>query len=278
MHFPLPQEMQSALRALEPILPEAVVIGGWAHRLHAEHPLAEPSFEPLTTTDCDVALPLTLAARAGDSIDERLQKAGFECQISGTELGEHRRYVLRSNQEFYVQFVTSRQGDPRRQGATEELVGVLAEPLRDINLALRDPWTCDLALGHHKNLAVRVVNPVAFLVGKLLVSNQPSRESNRAKDLVYVADTLRLFERCLDNLQEMAAHVLENLSTNQARRLRASISSHLEGDASDVLHEAALICASTGGGRPQDVAGLRSLLRHGLWMVLGEAWISLAER
>lgn len=84
MRFPLPEEMQSALRALEPVPPEAVVIGGWAHRLHAEHPLAEPSFEPLTTTDCDVALPLTLAARTGASIGERLQEAGFECQIGGT--------------------------------------------------------------------------------------------------------------------------------------------------------------------------------------------------
>lgn len=169
MHFPLPEEMQRALIALEPILPEAVVIGGWAHRLHAEHSLAEPSFEPLTTTDCDVALPLTLAARHGASIDERLKEAGFECQVSGTKLGEHRRYVLRSKREFYVQFVTSRQGDSRRQGATEELAGVLAEPLRDINLALRNPWATDLAVGDHRNLAVGVVGSSGFRVGRFLV-------------------------------------------------------------------------------------------------------------
>lgn len=275
MRFPLPEEMRCALTALEPILPEAVVIGGWAHRLHAEHPFAEPSFEPLTTTDCDVALPLKLSVPRGVSIEDRLKEAGFECLVSGTELGQHRRYVLRSNQEFYVQFVTSRQGDPRRQEAAEELGGVLAEPLRDINLALREPWTTDLLLNEQKKMAVRVIQPVAFLLGKLLVSNQPIRGNSRAKDLVYVADTLRLFERCLEDLQEMAPAILNGLSNNQARRLRTSLRDHFEGGGSDALHAAAVICASTGGGRLQDVVSLRRLLRYGILVLFGEVWIPL---
>lgn len=276
MRLPLPEEMQRTLSALGPILPEAVVIGGWAHRLHAEHPLAEPSFEPLTTTDCDVALPLTLTVPHGVSVEDRLVQAGFECLVSGTELGEHRRYVLRAHREFYVQFVTTRQGDPRRQGAMEELGGVLAEPLRDINLSLRDPWTTDVALGDRRKATVRIAQPVSFLIGKLLVSNQPSRGRGRAKDLVYVADTLSLFERNLEDLRLEAPAILTALSDRQSKRLRISLRGHLEGSGSDVLHEAALICRSAGEGRPQDAVELRSLLRYGLWVLLGEDWVPLS--
>ena len=69
MHFPLPNEMVKALKALRPALSDAVIIGGWAHRFHAEHPLATPTFEPLFTTDCDIALPLELAIAGPMSLE-----------------------------------------------------------------------------------------------------------------------------------------------------------------------------------------------------------------
>ena len=114
-----------------------------------------------------------------------------------------------------------------------------------------------------------------FYVGKLLVSNQPSRGASRAKDLVYVADTLRLFERRLDDLREEVSAILSGLSSSQARRLRISLRDHLEGDGSDALHAAAVICASTGGGRPNDVRKLRPLLRYGISELLGDDWLHL---
>jgi hypothetical protein len=42
--------------AIRPWLGQLVVVGGWAHRLHRFHPLANPpSHPPLTTRDTDLA-------------------------------------------------------------------------------------------------------------------------------------------------------------------------------------------------------------------------------
>jgi hypothetical protein len=42
--------------ALEPWLDQVVIIGGWAHRLYRQHPLAQPlDYEPLGTFDTDIA-------------------------------------------------------------------------------------------------------------------------------------------------------------------------------------------------------------------------------
>jgi hypothetical protein len=56
------------LESLTPWLDQVVIIGGWAHRLHRLHPLAQPlQYEPLATLDADVALPRRIRV-AGDEI------------------------------------------------------------------------------------------------------------------------------------------------------------------------------------------------------------------
>ena len=63
------------ITALRPWLAQVVVVGGWAHRLHRFHPLANPAAHlPLRTRDADVAFPLD-AALPGDIQVARLFKA-----------------------------------------------------------------------------------------------------------------------------------------------------------------------------------------------------------
>ena len=51
--------------ALEPWLDQVVIIGGWAHRLYRQHPLAQPlDYEPLGTLETGFAVPLDLPATA----------------------------------------------------------------------------------------------------------------------------------------------------------------------------------------------------------------------
>lgn len=277
MSLTLPHSMQCALTALRPILQEAVIIGGWAHRLHSLHPLAEARFEPLTTVDCDIALPLALGIPSGISIEERLRKAGFACVVDGNELAEHRRYVLTSDREFYVQFVTRRQGSAAAQPRMQELAGVLAEPLRDIDLALEEPWSTQLTLDQGVPVTVQIVRPSAFLIGKLLVAGSARRGEDRAKDLVYVSDTLLMFEDAIEDLRDEALGVLSSLSRSQRSRLRASLAQHLGARPSDSLYAAAEISSRAGSGRPADLARLRSVLRYGIRFLLGEKWLPPAH-
>ena len=58
--------------ALEPWLDQVVIIGGWAHRLYRQHPLAQPlDYEPLGTFDTDIAVPLDLPATGGNEETRR---------------------------------------------------------------------------------------------------------------------------------------------------------------------------------------------------------------
>jgi hypothetical protein len=63
-------DFERLVDALEPYLPEVVVVGGWAHRLFPRHPLAgSPGFVPLMTDDADVAVPLRLRRREVTLLD-----------------------------------------------------------------------------------------------------------------------------------------------------------------------------------------------------------------
>ena len=74
------------VESLTPWLDQLASIGGWAHRLHRLHPLAQPlQYEPLATLDADVDLPRRIRV-AGDEIYQRLAANGFEAEF----LGHHR--------------------------------------------------------------------------------------------------------------------------------------------------------------------------------------------
>jgi hypothetical protein len=69
------------VESLTPWLDQVVIIGGWAHRLHRLHPLAQPlQYGPLATLDADVALPRRIRV-AGDEIYQRLAANGFEAEF-----------------------------------------------------------------------------------------------------------------------------------------------------------------------------------------------------
>jgi hypothetical protein len=64
--------------ALEPWLGEAVLVGGWAHRLYRLDPRARKlSYLPLTTLDGDVAVPPKLKEQES-TVRQRLLEAGFQ--------------------------------------------------------------------------------------------------------------------------------------------------------------------------------------------------------
>src|ERR1700675_4081035 len=78
IHNPDIDGLSKLLEALDPWLPQIVVVGGWAHRLFRYHPLAQTvQYEPLLTLDTDVALPVRLEGREQD-LRDCLASAGFK--------------------------------------------------------------------------------------------------------------------------------------------------------------------------------------------------------
>ena len=69
-------DLRQLLAALQPFFDRLVVIGGWAHRLYRFGNVALPTYEPIFTTDTDIAIPND-GVVPPDSILARLQAHGL---------------------------------------------------------------------------------------------------------------------------------------------------------------------------------------------------------
>ena len=260
--------------ALEPWLDCVLFIGGWAHRLFRERPeAARLSYPPLRTGDVDVALdPRALERDAG--IRERLAASGFREEFLGDDRPPVTHYSLGDEASgFYVEFLSSLLGgDRRRDGSrdvTERIAGVTAQKLRYLDILLVEPWTVTIGEEQGVPLArpatILIPNPASFIVQKLLIEARRSRE-DRAKDVLYVHDTIELFAPTLDALHALfSASIEPTLSRSAHVALQRAAAAYDE--VTDPTREAALI-AGFRGLTPKVIqevcqAGLRRLIDGG---------------
>ena len=128
--------------ALGPWLPHVVIAGGWAHRLHRLHALADrPDYVPLMTKDIDVAVGAAELPVEG-SLRERLLAANFTEEMTGECRPPITYYHIGSPQDpFYAEFlVPLTGGETKRDGqsdATVRVSGVSAQKLRHLDLVGR---------------------------------------------------------------------------------------------------------------------------------------------
>ena len=234
--------------ALDPWLDQIVIIGGWAHRLYRLDPRAQKlEFAPLMTFDADIALPAELPARAS-TIRELLVARGFTEDFRGDHKPPATHY--RPGGEaggFYAEFLTplvggelTREGNRR---ATVQIAGVTSQQLRYLDLLLRHPWSVELAPGElrvEERKAIRIANPVSFLAQKLLIHKRRDR-ADRAKDILYIHDTLHLFGPRFEELRnEWAGKVLCQFHPKAARTI-VTASERLFAEMNDAIREAAAI-------------------------------------
>jgi hypothetical protein len=198
------------LDALRPWHRHLVLVGGWAHRLHRFHPLADPpAYLPIRTRDADFAIPPAVHL-AGD-MSAALERAGFKEELSGEENPPVAQYQLGdADHGFYVEFLTSLTGSGRRRDgsvdATVKRAGVIAQKLRYVDVLLVKPWTLglsqDIGVAMQEPAEILLANPVTFIAQKLLIhSHRPPRK--RAQDVLYIHDTLDLFGPRLEFLREL---------------------------------------------------------------------------
>ena len=246
------------VKALEPYLDTLVFVGGWAHQLYALHELAQPpDFELLATDDADLAAPLWLHART-QSIAERLRDAGFHEEFRGEDSPPIAEYRLGEEEVgLYVEFIAPLVGGPvGRDGKPKDTAmvgGVSAQTLRHVDLLLEEPWSVGISerLGFPvgpEPVRLRVPNPASFIAQKLLVLRKRKPEK-RAKDLLYIHDTLLLFGGRLEGLRQS----WDAVCGRQHPTLRAKVldlaSAHF-AQVDDLVRAAAGIAAATGRPAP----------------------------
>ncbi|MQA92109.1 MAG: hypothetical protein GEU90_18100 [Gemmatimonas sp.] len=233
--------------ALRPWLENLVVVGGWSHRLHRFHPLANPpAYLPLMTRDADVAF--SEKASLGGDIGEALRLAGFREDFSSEHTPPIVQYQLGREGGFYAEFLAPLRGSRhRRDGspdATIERAGITAQKLRYMELLLTIPWV--VRLGNEVGVEleppteVAIANPVSFIAQKLLIRNE-RRPEKRAQDALYVHDTIELFGGNLAALREIwRGGIAPPLPAKTARTIEALCEEQF-GAVTDVIRAAARI-------------------------------------
>lgn len=197
--------------ALRPWLGQIVFVGGWAHRLYRERPeAASVTYDPLRTDDADLALDAK-TLRTTQSIRTRLIERGFSETMSGDDQPPVTRYELGGKEAgFYAEFLTPLVGgDRRRDGSrdvTERVAGVVAQRLRYLDVLLVAPWvvraTTEAGFTLSEGATLQIPNPVSYLVQKVLIHDR-RKPQERAKDVLYVHDTIELFAGALPDLRRL---------------------------------------------------------------------------
>jgi Nucleotidyltransferase len=237
------------VESLTPWLDQVVIIGGWAHRLHRLHPLAQPlQYEPLATLDADVALPRRIRV-AGDEIYQRLAANGFEPEFLGHHRPPAAHYRLTDpGAQFYAEFLTPLAGSALtrrgRQKATQNIGGISSQNLRYLEILLAAPWNLTLSANDGFLLAhearVQITNPVSFLAQKTLIHGRRSRDE-RAKDILYMHDTIDTFATRIDDLSaEWVGNIRHELLANNVRTVEGA-SATLFGAVTDSIRAASRI-------------------------------------
>jgi len=237
------------VESLTPWLDQVVIIGGWAHRLHRLHFLAQPlQYEPLATLDADVALPSRIIV-AGDEIYQRLAANGFEAEFLGHHRPPAAHYRLTDpGIHFYAEFLTPLVGGAvgrrGRQNATQRVGGVSSQNLRYIEVLLAAPWSVALSAANGFPFAnetgVQIANPVSFLAQKILIHRRRNRDE-RAKDILYMHDTIDTFATRIDDLSvEWVRNIRHDLHANSVRAVESAAAT-LFGAVTDSIRAASRI-------------------------------------
>jgi hypothetical protein len=257
--------------ALSGWLDRVVIIGGWAHRLYRLHPYAQAvEYAPLTTLDTDVAIPAELPTTT-ENIRQRLLAQGFTEEFLGDDRPPATHYRLGDEASgFYAEFLTPLRGSGydrmKTRKSTARIAGVTSQRLRYIDILLIDPWAIefDLIGAAEERKMVQIANPACFLAQKILIHSGRSREK-RAKDILYIHDTLEVFGGRLEALNaEWESRIAPRLHGNHVKVVRKA-SDRIFGGVTDTIRDAAIMAA----GRDLNPESVREACQFGLRQLFG---------
>ena len=236
--------------ALEPWLGEVVLIGGWAHRLYRRHPLARRlAYLPLITLDGDVAVPPKLKAREL-SVRKRLLDAGFVEEFVGEDWPPATHYHYGKGGAFYAEFLSPLVGSEYdrwgKRKATQEVGGISSQLLRYIEILMISPWKVQLGRENGYPFSpkrkVQIANPTSFLAQRILI-HEDRVYKDRAKDLLYIHDTIEVFSESLEELRNIfQTDVAPKLHPRRRAEL-AGAADKLFGKVDDTIREASRMAA-----------------------------------
>ena len=169
---------------------------------------------------------------------------GFQEEFVGEDRPPATHYHFGARGGFYAEFLTplvgSEHGRGGRRKATREVGGISSQQLRYIDILLVSPWR--MGLGQDNGYPfdpvkyVQIANPTSFLAQKILIQGERNPK-DRAKDILYIHDTIEVFSGNLDELQGIfATQIQSRLHPKEVREL-TSAADVLFGTVNDMIRE-----------------------------------------
>jgi hypothetical protein len=171
---------------------------------------------------------------------------------------------------FYVEFLTPLVGGEFKRDDTRDvtttIAGITAQKLRYIDVLLTAPWSVSLTSGGaagYPPARINIANPVSYIVQKLLISGK-RKPAERAKDVLYIHDTLELFAGSLPDLRRLWSDAVRPaLGTRGEAKVRQA-TRRLFSEVTDTIRDAAMMAAS----RSISANALREVCQAGVTQVL----------
>jgi hypothetical protein len=210
-----------AVTTLKPYLGDLVCIGGCANALYRYHERASSiPFPYLGTKDLDWASPQELLQGERKRVAVLMAEAEFKEEKLGASEKAVVKYLPQDGSlAADIEFLCPQSGLPggRNKGSTSPSYsvqpGLMAQPLRYLELLQHRTWEIELvripefvALG---GLRVKVPNPAAYVVQKVLIRDQRRSAQSAAKDCYYLYEVSVIFRDALDAITEESAALRE---------------------------------------------------------------------
>lgn len=214
-------------------------------------------------------MPATLEVRKQE-LRDRLIRADFNERFRGDDQPPATRWELGDKGgAFYAEFLTPLIGSEYdRKGkrrATAQVGGITSQKLRYLELLLDSPWTVELSrvngFPFEKPKEVRIAHPTRFMAQKLLIHEKRDRHS-RAKDILYLHDTIELLGGSLEVLREEWNRLRQALPEGAIRIVERAVDTMFSKMTDDIRG-----AAQAAAGRGLTPQAVQELCRAGLKIV-----------
>lgn len=214
-------------------------------------------------------MPATLEVREQE-LRDRLIRADFKERFLGDDQPPATHYELgEEGGAFYAEFLTpligseyDRKGNRR---ATAQVGGITSQNLRYVELLLDSPWTVELSRGNgfpfETPKRVRIAHPTRFMAQKLLIHEKRNRHS-RAKDILYLHDTIELLGGSLEVIREEWNRLRQALPEGAIRIVERAVDTMFSKMTDDIRG-----AAQAAAGRALTPQAVQELCRAGIKIV-----------
>jgi hypothetical protein len=166
------------------VLKHVVVVGRWCQEFYRHH--FENSFEiPATRTmDADILIPRRLKLAQPIDVHEIFRKRGFVIETRSNS-----GFAKFIHRELTFEFLTDAGAKPEEAHHPIKDLNIVAQELHFMNIPLAYSMTVQ-----YNGLTIRIPEPEAFALHKLIVSQRRLKPEKRAKDIETAKGMFQFFK------------------------------------------------------------------------------------